>query len=136
MTNKVTGYEDDSSTDIGYDDPYDPRRSPSPAHASGGAYYPPAGGYPPAAHAEQATGFTQHPNMATTNLADPYYEPYHPPDYTAPPPVPGPPPNSAATANGFPPAPLGPEHVSAASRPGSPERVSPRHGEEGASSLR
>jgi hypothetical protein len=124
------GYEDESTD--GYDDPYYIRRSPSPAHASGGAYYPPAGGDPAAA---PAAGFTQHPNFATTNLAEPQYTPYTPPGYTAPPP--GPPPNSAATANGFPPAAAGPEHVSAASRPGNPEHVvSPRHGEEGASALR
>lgn len=133
-TDNVAGYEDETSTD-GYDDPvYDTRRSPSPAHASGGAYYPPPG--PPAAYPPgnsevypppgvpmpppAAQGFTQHPNMATTNLAQqqppyPMYTPQEFPEYPQHP-QPGPPPNSAATSSGFPPPPTGPDHVSAASR--------------------
>ncbi|KAK1770883.1 hypothetical protein QBC33DRAFT_597404 [Phialemonium atrogriseum] len=116
-------YEDETSAD-GYD-PYDIRRTPSPPHASGGAYYPPPG----ASAAMPAThGFTQHPNAATTNLAEPPY-PLYTPDYTGyPPPPPGPPPNSAATASGFPPPPTGPDHVSAdSSRSGRPQDVRPKN---------
>lgn len=115
------------------DSVYDTRRSPSPPHASGGAYYPPPGApaATPATH-----GFTQHPNMASTNIAQPPY-PYSPndyPEYHQPPPPgppvpPGPPPNSAATSSGFPPPPTGPDHVSAVPVvPPSPQDASLRHG--------
>lgn len=122
------GYEEETSTD-GYEEPFpQARRTPSPPHASGGAYYPPphpyAGAGPTAAAA--GAGFTQHPNMASTNLAQ-QYTPYQPPDYTRfqPSSPPGPPPNSAATANdGFspdpPPHPMGPEYVSRLSPAVSP----------------
>lgn len=53
---------------------------PSPPHASGGFYNPPAPA--PGPIPGQSAGFTQHPNVATTNLAQPYY----PPTYDAPPP--------------------------------------------------
>lgn len=118
--NHPTDYEDSLT-----DDYANPHRSPSPPHASGGAYYPP----PPAHDPEPdnttfAQGFTQHPNVATTNLHDSYEDthgtrPYNPQDYASyPPPPPGPPPNSATshpatgtpaatTPTGMPPPPTG-----------------------------
>lgn len=125
-----TGYEDDDVADA-YDN-Y-PRRGASPPHASGGFYNPPpaAAQAPPA----PANGFTQHPNVATTNLHQQY--PPYPPDsayqaYT--PPMPSAPPNTAVPMGQAPPPPgyippptgpvpppanpTGPEHVSEASRVG------------------
>lgn len=74
---------------------------PSPPHASGGFYNPPAPA--PGPIPGQSTGFTQHPNVATTNLAQPYYPPTYdapppPQNFTAyhPPPSPGPAPGAAA----------------------------------------
>lgn len=106
----LPGYED-SLTGDSYDG-YDSHRPPSPPHASGGAYYGP----PPAEPAPGTTaftqGFTQHPNVATTNINEAYrpvegYRPYNPQDYSSyPPPPPGPPP-PAATPTGMPPPPTG-----------------------------
>ncbi|KAL2178148.1 uncharacterized protein P884DRAFT_198993 [Thermothelomyces heterothallicus CBS 202.75] len=99
------------------------RRAPSPPHASGGYYNPP----PAATQGAPAptNGFTQHPNIATTNLNQ-QYAPYPPDSAYTPyaPPVPGPPPNSAVGTGAVPPPmapppnPTGPEHVSEASRVG------------------
>ncbi|SPQ20898.1 52c4614b-276f-4d64-a7be-c08f166d872e [Thermothielavioides terrestris] len=93
------------------------RRGASPPHASGGFYNPP----PPAPPAPPAgmNGFTQHPNVATTNLHQ-QYTPYPGPgnaDFTA---MPPPPPNSAGVPDGAPPPfnPKDPEHVSEASHVG------------------
>ncbi|KAF6801185.1 hypothetical protein CMUS01_15482 [Colletotrichum musicola] len=120
------GYEDDIRGD-GYYDDYS--RPPSPPHASGGAFYPP----PPAG----AAGFTQHPDLSTTNLRN-QYPPYpqgpssmgpSPPmatggagGYPPPGPPPGPPP-----AGGPPPGTrFGPDHVSEdKSRSASPQDAQP-----------
>ncbi|KAL2134095.1 hypothetical protein VTI74DRAFT_982 [Chaetomium olivicolor] len=71
-------YGDDSADEF---DTYG-RRGPSPPHASGGFYNP-----PPRAHTAPAAatnGFTQHPNVATTNLNE-QYAPYVPPTAPYPP---------------------------------------------------
>jgi len=125
FADKATGYEDSAYND--YDDGYG-RRPPSPPHASGGYSQPP----PPAGD------FYAYPNNATTNLANQVppqsnvpYPPYNPQDYPMYPPPAGAPPNSAPTAGPIPPPssganprppidPLGPEHVSEASRDGPP----------------
>jgi hypothetical protein len=134
----MQGYGDEASADD-YDN-YG-RRAPSPPHASGGYYNPPPAA--PPGPPGPTNGFTQHPNVATTNLNQ-HYAPY-PPDsaftpYT--PPMPGPPPNSAAATGPVPPPidPTGPEHVSEASRvgrstpdPGAAGRSD--DGDKGASSL-
>ncbi|KAK4140624.1 uncharacterized protein C8A04DRAFT_14797 [Dichotomopilus funicola] len=87
----AAGYGDERPPD-GYDT-YT-RREPSPPHASGGYY----NGPPPTAAQQPpvVNGFTQHPNVATTNLHQ-HYAPYPPDGPYAPyaPPVPGPPPNTA-----------------------------------------
>lgn len=70
-------YEDESSTLDGYPDGYG-QRPPSPPHASGGYYNPP----PP-------SGPYHHPNVATTNLADPNFTPHYP-GYQPPPQAPNP----------------------------------------------
>lgn len=105
------GYEE-SLTDEPLD-AYDTNRPPSPPHASGGAYFGPSPRDPGPGHQNPpyTQGFTQHPNVATTNLNE-TYRPYNPQDYAAyqpppPPPPPGPPPNSAATPTGMPPPPTG-----------------------------
>ncbi|KAL1910224.1 hypothetical protein Sste5344_003839 [Sporothrix stenoceras] len=99
-------HRDEAAYDGGYYDDYD-GRPPSPPHASGGAFYPPApAGAPPAA-AGVAGGIMQHPN---TNLHE-IYPPYNPIDYSGYPPPPGPPPNrgsGAADAQGGAPIPHGP----------------------------
>lgn len=92
MTDTPTVYEES------IDDDYHPSRPGSPSHASGGAYYPPADD--PAGTTE-GYGFTQHPNMASTNINDAFQQPYHN-NHHQPPIVP---PNSAATNTGFPPPP-------------------------------
>ncbi|KAJ4396451.1 hypothetical protein N0V93_000670 [Gnomoniopsis smithogilvyi] len=104
-------YEDSITTDDTYDayDPKTQQRPSSPPHASGGAYYGPPAADPELGHTTFAQGFTQHPNMATTDLHS-AYRPYNPQEYVAyqpPPPPPGPPPNSAATPSGLPPPPTG-----------------------------
>src|SRR5512140_2141964 len=110
----MEGYEDETSTVDDYPTGYG-QRSQSPAHASGGFYNPPP---PGSSAAGQSSGFTHHPNMATTNLAQSYYQaPYNPQDYPSfPQAPPGPPPNT--TAPGGIPSPIhpnDPEHVSEAS---------------------
>ncbi|KAI1081472.1 hypothetical protein F5B20DRAFT_588538 [Whalleya microplaca] len=95
-------YEEEVEDDPYYN--YDPEAPPSPPHASGGAYYPPEGPIPPPPAGP--AGFTQHPNMSTTNVnAYPPY-PYNPQNYTNfPPPPPAGPPHPGPT-------PPGPENVS------------------------
>ena len=73
----------------GYYD-YDDSRPPSPPHASGGAYYPPA---PPVGSTD---GLMQHPN---SNFSDGYVS-YPPRDQAGHPAPPGPPPNHQGGTSG------------------------------------
>lgn len=123
---RITGYEDSVTDDTQQN--YDPYRPPSPPTASGGAYYGPPQTPPPVredppppGNATFAQGFTQHPNVVSTNLNQ-EYRAYNPQDYASfPGPPPGPPPNSASTPTGMPPPPTGghrpldPDHVSSES---------------------
>ncbi|KAK4179899.1 hypothetical protein QBC36DRAFT_56906 [Triangularia setosa] len=109
-----------------YDDEDSYRRTPSPAHASGGYWQP-----PPPPQPVVNNGFTNHPNYVSDNLHQQQYQPYRPADYPGfSPPPPGVPPNSAATNNGMPP---GPPHqmppppapqVPPPNQPPGPEHVS------------
>lgn len=95
------------------------RREPSPPHASGGFYNP-----PPPPGPIPVNGYTQHPNVASTNLHNlnqQQYTPYPPSDQGfSPHHPPVPPQNPAMMTGGIPPpiTPTGPEHVSEASRVG------------------
>ncbi|KAK3680624.1 hypothetical protein B0T22DRAFT_415910, partial [Podospora appendiculata] len=105
----------------GYYNPQAPQPAAQPAAPLNHTYYnpPTAAAAAPTAAAPPSTGFTQHPNVATDNLAAQQYPPYNPLDYaTMPPPPPGPPPA------------LGPEHVSVDSRVGPHSKSMPRSEEE------
>ncbi|KAL2158213.1 hypothetical protein VTH06DRAFT_4533 [Thermothelomyces fergusii] len=98
--------EDKERERAGYADEEEPadeyatygRRAPSPPHASGGYYNPPSAA-PQGARAPAYNSFTQHPNIATTDL-NRHYKPYRPDSAYRPytPPASGPPPNSAVDA--------------------------------------
>ncbi|KIH87965.1 hypothetical protein SPBR_04573 [Sporothrix brasiliensis 5110] len=93
LTLLTTDHRDDEEAYDGYYDDYDNSRPPSPPHASGGAFYPPAP--PGGAPIGNTGGLMQHSNTATTNLND-SYAPYNPVDYSGYPPPPGPPPTRGA----------------------------------------
>lgn len=122
LTSRPTDYEDSIASDP--HDNYNHQQPPSPPTMSGGAYYGPpqtppvAHQDPPPVNTSYGQGFTQHPNMASTDLNN-GYRAYNPQEYAAfPGPPPGPPPNTATTPTGMPPPPTGghrpldPDHVS------------------------